>query len=251
MFTMFRSHQLSEHAKTTIERSKDPEFYVKQGSEKWLLEQHKYITSTHASGILGYNPWSSPQESLISKMRLDNKQNTDGQAKRFAWGHTHEPTAIKIYMQVTGKKVYYDLPRFLHKIIEWLAGSPDGITADGILIEIKCPYCKIMMDQCPIYYYQQVQFLLEITDLEICHFVCFIPKEGNDDYPATDKDRIKIMVIMRDRTWFKKALPYFDHFFRIMQYVKRNPHQLHKACSQLHSQQEDVEMSILPDRLLF
>ena len=51
--------------------------------------------------------------------------------------------------------------------IEYLAASPDGITPDGVMLEIKCPLSREIKGIPPIYYWQQMQQQLDWTVSQI------------------------------------------------------------------------------------
>jgi hypothetical protein len=43
-----------------------------------------------------------------------------------------------------------------HKHVDWLAASPDGISSDGVMVEIKCPYSRIPKGVPSMTYYTQI-----------------------------------------------------------------------------------------------
>ena len=61
----------------------------------------------------------------------------------------------------------------------WAGGSPDGIihTASGEvgLLEIKCPFRKLLYGDIPHYYYDQIQGTMGILGLPWCDFVVYTP----------------------------------------------------------------------------
>jgi hypothetical protein len=71
-----------------------------------------------------------------------------------------------------------------HPYIDYLGASPDGITADGVMLEIKCPPKREITGIIPPYYWCQVQGQLEVCDLERCDFLeCGIKEyENRSDY---------------------------------------------------------------------
>jgi hypothetical protein len=58
-----------------------------------------------------------------------------------------------------------------HPEYPWLGASPDGITEDGVMIEIKCPFRRKITGIPPFYYWIQVQLQLEVCNLDYCDFV--------------------------------------------------------------------------------
>ena len=59
----------------------------------------------------------------------------------------------------------------IHDTYPFLGASPDGITENGIMIEIKCPFRRKITGIPPFYYWVQCQLQLEICDLTYCDFV--------------------------------------------------------------------------------
>lgn len=80
--------------------------------------------------------------------------------------------------------------------VYWLKGSPDGMTTNGILLEIKCPQ-RLKAGYVRPQYYAQVQLLMEIMDTDACHFVQYVPSHSEAHSCEYD-----MVVIARDRDWF-------------------------------------------------
>ena len=103
------------------------------------------------------------------------------------WGCRFEDLAAATYEFEHGTKIHeYGL--LIHPDDAWLGASPDGITAYGVAIEIKCPYSRKRVeierrvdedrpfpksDRANLYarYAPQVQGQLEVCGLEACDFV--------------------------------------------------------------------------------
>jgi hypothetical protein len=61
----------------------------------------------------------------------------------------------------------------IHKDIPYFGASPDGITENGIMLEIKCPYKRKIDGGIPEQYFYQVQGQLEVCGLNECdYFEC-------------------------------------------------------------------------------
>ncbi len=93
-------------------------------------------------------------------------------------GVCFEPVATALYEFYNNLTVkeYGCLP---HLSINYLAASPDGICDSrndnpdyhGRMLEIKCPYSRIITGIPKLEYYMQVQLQLEVCDLEYCDFL--------------------------------------------------------------------------------
>ena len=58
-----------------------------------------------------------------------------------------------------------------HPTIPFIGASPDGITTDGVMLEIKCPPKRKFTKEVPEHYWMQMQGQLECCDLEECDFL--------------------------------------------------------------------------------
>lgn len=111
------------------------------------------------------NPYSSKKQFTMNKI----KQTFKGSEATF-WGQKYEPVATSVYSVMTKTEVL-EFGLISHETIPWLAASPDGITPEGVMLEIKCPYRRKITGIPPLYYYQQVQIQLEVCDLSECDFL--------------------------------------------------------------------------------
>lgn len=114
-----------------------------------------------------------------------------------------------MYEREYQKKVH-EFGLLVHQEYKWLGGSPDGITEDGILIEIKCP--KKISTSVPVYYMPQIQLLLEIIGLEECDFIQF----------NEEKNLLKVIRVKRNREWFSTNLPKMDTFWKRVLYKREH-----------------------------
>lgn len=130
----------------------------------------RYVTIYELEDTFDYdnkccNPYSSKQQYMFEKC----KQTFKGSPATF-WGQRYESIATNVYERMTETRVI-DFGLLSHDTLNWLAASPDGISEDGVMLEIKCPYRRKITGIPPLYYYQQVQIQLEVADLEVCDFL--------------------------------------------------------------------------------
>ncbi len=95
-----------------------------------------------------------------------------------------EPIAIQIYSHINKIKIH-EFGLIINDDISNFGASPDGITDEGIMIEIKCPYSrKIICDKIPDKYQYQIQGQLAVCKLDNCDYVeCeFIEYKLEDEY---------------------------------------------------------------------
>jgi putative phage-type endonuclease len=176
-----------------------------QRSQEWYAQRNNAITASDIPTVLGENAYKTPWSLLVDKCDANPKPFTGNEATR--WGQHYEDIAIEKYSGLYNKKVL-NFGLLIHPKYSWLGGSPDGITTDSILLEVKCPLKrKIVMGEVPHHYLSQVLLNLEICDLEIAHFIEFVP--GNSD----DSFQINVVEVKRDREWFSRELPKMKDFW--------------------------------------
>lgn len=86
------------------------------------------------------------------------------------WGNKYEPIAVQLYTKEKNTHVL-EFGFIQHSRLKWLGASPDGITNDGIMLEIKCPYSRKLSSYPPIYYWVQCQIQMEVCNLNECDFL--------------------------------------------------------------------------------
>jgi putative phage-type endonuclease len=165
--------------------------YAEQRSKEWLELRENMITASDVASAIGENRYESP-ETFIKKKVL--KTQWAGNAAT-AHGTLLEPVARDMYDAKFNKKTH-EIGIVRHPKYSWLGGSPDGITEDGLLVEIKCPLTRKIEAKVPKHYMPQIQLLLEITDLEECDFIQYRPPE-----------EFVVVRVPRDRTWFETNFP--------------------------------------------
>lgn len=101
-------------------------------------------------------------------------------------GQKYEDVASNIYSLLFNKKIL-EFGLLKHNDLHWLGASPDGITEDGIMLEIKCPYRRNITGIAPFYYWVQVQLQLEVCDLTFCDFLECILDQSELQYTTLSK----------------------------------------------------------------
>ena len=120
---------------------------------------------THGSKYI--NPYSSEKEFILKKNGINDTFTGNAATNH---GQRYEETAIMFYEQRKLNTVL-EFGLIPHETIEIFGASPDGITPDGIMIEIKCPMMRKLKGITPIYYWFQVQLQLAVCNLDKCHFL--------------------------------------------------------------------------------
>jgi len=122
--------------------------------------------------LANLNPYESKEDYIIKKcssffgLQGDSFKDT----VYTLWGKKYEDIASRLYSKLNDTTVL-EFGLICHSRLKWLAASPDGITPDGVMLEIKCPKSrKIDNTIPPLYYYIQCQIQLECCNLEECDF---------------------------------------------------------------------------------
>ena len=174
--------------------------YAEQRSQEWLDLRENMITASDVASALGESHFESP-DAFVKKKVLRTKWAGNAAT---AHGTLLEPIARDLYDQKFNRKSH-EVGLVQHRDYPWLGASPDGITEDGLLVEIKCPLSRKIEPNVPKHYWPQVQLQLEITDLEECDFVQFRPAKVEGGSPE-----FVVVRVQRDREWFKRALPMLE-----------------------------------------
>ena len=112
------------------------------------------------------NPYSSLKQYIQKKCGLGPPFRGNAATN---WGQMLEPIATQLYEHLCGKKVY-EFGLLPHPTLSYFGASPDGITEDGIMLEIKCPMKRTITGVPPFHYWTQMQLQLEVADLDACDF---------------------------------------------------------------------------------
>ncbi len=179
-----------------------------QKSKEWFIQRQSVITASEAASCLtlseeickiyveslnikGFkydnnkclSSYDTLEDYIIKKCDAFNGVTVYKDTVFTLWGKKYEEIATRWYRRYynTGIIEFGLLP---HSRIKWLGASPDGITPDGIMLEIKCPYSrKLINGYIPIHYWIQIQVQLEVADLDFCDYLeCEIKEISMDEF---------------------------------------------------------------------
>lgn len=184
-----------------------------QRSPEWFEQRKNRLTSSDVDSVLGTNKYNKPDDILFKKCGIA-PPFTGNEATRH--GQKYEDEAIEHYCRIHGKKSY-SFGLLPHPTVEWLGGSPDDITHDGVVIEVKCPLRrKIVMGVIPEHYINQIKMNMEICDLDKGVFIEYRPA-----HMCPDNEMIlNIVHLERDKQWFESVLPTLDSFWKEVLYYR-------------------------------
>ena len=187
------SDQLKLYRKRVKLLQKRPQ--PEQRTPEWYESRYKRITASEAASCLfksknsceayveefklinfkykdtePLNHYETREDYIIKKCRGFYGENLFKDTIYTLWGKKYEEVANILYCQLNNTNVI-EFGLVPHSRLKWLAASPDGITPDGIMIEIKCPKSrKIDETQVPIHYWIQTQIQMEVVNLDFCDF---------------------------------------------------------------------------------
>lgn len=125
-----------------------------QRTEEWLRKRKGLLTASDAATALSLNPYKTRAALMKDKVCPDERRNEDSAAT--AHGNKYEDEAIEIYEREFGKRALR-FGLFISDEHRWLGGSPDGVTTDGVLLEVKCPISRAIKDEVPDHYVPQAR----------------------------------------------------------------------------------------------
>lgn len=126
---------------------------VKQRSDEWYVTRKSCLTASDAATALGLNPYKKPAELIKSKAGFyANVPPPDPNMMRACeHGIKYEDEAASIYATMRPDLApFFELGLIMHEQHPFLGASPDRITKDGILIEIKVPQFACQSDLCDV-----------------------------------------------------------------------------------------------------
>ncbi len=186
-----RYNKINEYKKKLIELFEIKQYI--QRTPEWYSERYKLITASDLGQLLGVGKFGSQRDLIIKKtLPLDsNQNNTSIDIPAINWGVMYEEVANKIYGQRNNVECF-DFGLIKHPLYEFFGASPDAISENGIMIEIKCPFRRKIDGSCPEQYYLQIQGQLSVVDLYECDYLeCNFQEYSNENEFTNDYDESK------------------------------------------------------------
>lgn len=190
---------------------------MEQRSEEWYQQRFKVVSASDIASAIGDNPHKPAHSLLKDKVYGATFKGNE----HTAHGQKYEPVATELFCERTGHTVF-EFGLLPHPKYKFLAGSPDGICADGSIIEIKCPLTREIKDEIPSYYYPQVQTVMEITSSPtgLAYFIQYKPKE------LAGKEIFSVTEVPRSKEWFEASLPKIVTFWKDVMFYREHPYML-------------------------
>ena len=159
---------------------------VEQKSAAWYEIRQNLITASDFAQALGEGKFGNQKQFFQKKCGYDDVP-FNSELPPLKWGNMFEQVAQEIYALRNGCTIH-EFGILQHPVISHLGASPDGITSDGVLLEIKCPWRRKINGEIPKQYYYQIQGQLDVCDLDECdYFECEF-EEGIDGFPCQESE---------------------------------------------------------------
>jgi putative phage-type endonuclease len=163
-----------------------------QRTPEWYAYREQRLTASDIASVFNKNPFGTYRD-LLAKKGLPADPNDDTWKSMavnpfIVHGVKYEPVATWFYEYLKDTTIteFGCLP---HEDIPFLGASPDGISKDGVMLEIKCPFSRPIYGVPPIYYWYQMQLQLEVAKLNQCDFLeCDIKEKTEADWDTLVKD---------------------------------------------------------------
>ena len=163
---------------------------IEQKTAPWYEARHKVISASDFGQALGEGKFGTARDLIIKKVEMPEHGTLNNPF--FAHGNLYEQVAADVYAKMHNTKLY-DFGLLFHPTVPYAAASPDAITEDGIMVEIKCPLKRKIYPGAavPTQYYYQIQGQLDVCELECCdYFECeFVGCKSTWQFEASENTK--------------------------------------------------------------
>ena len=218
-----------------------------QRSVEWQEQRKGRITGSKVGVILGLSPWQKPSDVLRAMVREHH-----GAPSEFLGsvatdhGTNNEQRSVLAFMRETGLNVekcgffpYGDR----------MGASPDGLTDDGGVLEIKVPFglrnggeFKPIAEQ--PHYAAQVQMEMLSSGRKHAYFAQYVAPKGDPLSPDYVQEQINVERVELDETWLDSNLDAISHFYDLLLSELNNPEHLEPLRVVIDAQEvlEEIDM---------
>ena len=224
---------------------------IEQRTEEWFAQRKLRITGSRVGAILDLSPWQKPADVLRAMVR-----EYHGAPSEFLGsvatdhGNNNEQRALLCFMRESGLMVeqcgffpYGDR----------MGASPDGITSDGGVLELKVPFglrnggeFKTLAEQ--PHYAAQVQMEMLAADKTHAYFAQYIAPKGDPLAHDYVPEQINIERVERDPHWLDNNLTKISDFYRLLLSELNNEDHLAPLRVQFEADEVVAEIDALRER---
>ena len=181
---------------------------VEQRTPEWFKMKEDSIGASEVASIFGKSAFCSYNDFLLKKSGFKDPSKAFRMNIYCLHGTKYEAIVQLLYSIKNNTKIY-EFGSLPHPTLSYVSASPDGITPNGVMIEIKVPLRRKITGIPPIYYWMQMQQQLQVCKLDKVDFVeCDIKeylnqqeyledfKEGTDPNEPINKEGYTKNVIV-------------------------------------------------------
>lgn len=162
-----------------------------QRSPEWYAARKNSIGASESATIFGLNPYETENKLILKKCGVVNEADIKRMKVVCEHGVKYEPIIQDMYCRdkSTTIKEFGSIPHS-DPNLSIVTASPDGITPEGCMLEIKAPAKRIITGIPPAYYWTQCQQQMQVCNLEKVDFLEVKIEEYTniDDYILDNKD---------------------------------------------------------------
>lgn len=138
-----------------------------QRSPEWFAFRSERLTASDIATALGENNYCKPEELILKKCGISKPFTMNPACQH---GVKYEPVSCMVY-EFYNETTVHEFGCISHKYYNFIGASPDGITNDGTMLEIKNPFSRKITGLPPKSYWIQMQIQMEVFDLQRCDFL--------------------------------------------------------------------------------
>ena len=159
---------------------------ITQRTQEWYDARMTMVTASDFAQALGCAKFGTQRDFFVKK--CSNEPSTfNASLPPLRWGIMFEPVACSLYSWLNAGILVHDFGLLRHPTVPYLGASPDGITEDGVMVEIKCPWRRKIDGEIPLQYYYQIQGQLAVCGLDDCdYFECEFQAECAESLASFD-----------------------------------------------------------------
>lgn len=161
-----RKNQIKSYIKQLSKLRKLP--LIKQRTPEWFNIRKNCLTASDLEDAIGKN------HIMLAKKKAGVIRDTTNYTniRPLKWGVMFEDMASRCYSQSRNNIEIFEFGLITDESQQHFGASPDGINEMGIMIEIKCPYSRKIVDNyVPRKYYTQIQGQLATCCLQECDYI--------------------------------------------------------------------------------
>lgn len=202
---------------------------ISQRTPEWHEQRKMRLTGSRIGAILGLSPWQKPDDVLRAMVReYHNYPSEFVSNPAVDHGNNNEQRALLCFMRKTGLQVE-ECGFFEYG--DRMGASPDGLTSDGGVLEIKVPFglrnggkFKTLEEQ--PHYECQVHMEMLATSRKHAYFAQYIAPKGDPLDIGYVPEQMEIERIEFDPEWIDSVLPKLDAFYKQLMAELDNPEHL-------------------------